>query len=159
MDCHFLLQGIFPTQGSNPGLPHRRQTLYRLSHQGSDLTLKVGLIQTPELFLPSLSPLSHAQLFANPWTVACQAPLSLGFSGKNTGVGSHSLLQGILPTQGLNSCFWHLMHWQTDSLNTEPHRKPSCQAIVSQTYLLQPNPVKQNPENTVFLKEAESLKN
>ena len=25
--CHFLLQGIFPTQGSNPGLPHCRQTL------------------------------------------------------------------------------------------------------------------------------------
>ena len=33
--CHFLLQGIFPTQGSNPGLPHCRQTLYHLSHQGS----------------------------------------------------------------------------------------------------------------------------
>ena len=29
--CHFLLQGIFPTQGLNPGLPHWRQTLYRLS--------------------------------------------------------------------------------------------------------------------------------
>ena len=35
VDCHFLLQGIFPTQGSNPGLPHYRQMLYRLSHQGS----------------------------------------------------------------------------------------------------------------------------
>ena len=33
--CHFLLQGIFPTQGSNPGLSHYRQTLYHLSHQGS----------------------------------------------------------------------------------------------------------------------------
>ena len=31
---HFLLQGIFPTQESNPGLPHCRQMLYRLSHQG-----------------------------------------------------------------------------------------------------------------------------
>ena len=31
----FLLQGIFLTQGSNPGLPHRRQILYHLSHQGS----------------------------------------------------------------------------------------------------------------------------
>ena len=30
--CHFLLQGIFPTQGSNPGLSHCRQTLYCLSH-------------------------------------------------------------------------------------------------------------------------------
>ena len=27
MGCHFLLQRIFPTQGSNPGLPHCRQTL------------------------------------------------------------------------------------------------------------------------------------
>ena len=27
--------GIFPTQGSNPGLPHCRQILYQLSHQGS----------------------------------------------------------------------------------------------------------------------------
>ena len=33
--CHFLLQGIFPSQGSNPGLPHCWQTLYHLSHQGS----------------------------------------------------------------------------------------------------------------------------
>ena len=32
---HFLLQGIFLTQGSNPGLPHCRQMLYPLSHQGS----------------------------------------------------------------------------------------------------------------------------
>ena len=31
--CHFLLQGIFPTQGSNPGHQHCGQTLYRLSHQ------------------------------------------------------------------------------------------------------------------------------
>ena len=31
--CHFILQGIFPTQGSNPGLSHCRQTLYCLSHQ------------------------------------------------------------------------------------------------------------------------------
>ena len=37
MGCHFLLQWIFPTQGSNPGLPHCRQTLYRLSHQGQVL--------------------------------------------------------------------------------------------------------------------------
>ena len=30
-----LLQGIFPTQGSNPGLLHCRRILYQLSHQGS----------------------------------------------------------------------------------------------------------------------------
>ena len=36
--CHALLQGIFPTQGSNPGLPHCRWILYQLSHQGSPKT-------------------------------------------------------------------------------------------------------------------------
>ena len=30
--CHALLQGLFPTQGSNPGLLHCRQFLYTLSH-------------------------------------------------------------------------------------------------------------------------------
>ena len=33
--CHFLLRGIFPTQGSNQGLSCFRQILYHLSHQGS----------------------------------------------------------------------------------------------------------------------------
>ena len=38
--CHALLQGIFPTQGSNPGLPHCRQILYQMSHQGSPIILE-----------------------------------------------------------------------------------------------------------------------
>ena len=33
--CHFLLQGIFLTQGLNPDLLHFRQILYHMSHQGS----------------------------------------------------------------------------------------------------------------------------
>ena len=48
-----LLQGIFPTQGSKPGLPRYRRILYQLSQQ-----------------------LSCVQLFVTPWTAACQAPLS-----------------------------------------------------------------------------------
>ena len=35
--CHTLLQGIFPSQGSNPGLPHCRPILCHRSHQGSPL--------------------------------------------------------------------------------------------------------------------------
>ena len=35
-----FLQGIIPTQGSNPGLPHSRQILYQLSHQGSPRILE-----------------------------------------------------------------------------------------------------------------------
>ena len=35
--CHFLVQGIFPTQGSKPGILLCRQILYQLSPQGSPL--------------------------------------------------------------------------------------------------------------------------
>ena len=49
--CHALLQGIFPTQGSNSGLPHCRQILYHLSPQGSPEgqhdTLNTAITQTP----------------------------------------------------------------------------------------------------------------
>ena len=38
--CPALLQGIFPTQGSNQGLLYRRQILYCLSHQGSPRILE-----------------------------------------------------------------------------------------------------------------------
>ena len=44
----FLLQ-IFPTQGLNPALPHGRQTLYQLSHQGSPYSL--ALFQYPVVYL------------------------------------------------------------------------------------------------------------
>ena len=43
------------------------------------------------------------------------------FPGKNTGVGCHSLLQGIFPTQGSNL---RLLHWLADSLPSEPPGKP-----------------------------------
>ena len=43
---HFLLQGIFPTQGSNPGLLNCRQISYHLSHQGSPSYLVRGLENT-----------------------------------------------------------------------------------------------------------------
>ena len=45
VDCHTLLQRIFPTKGSNPGLPHCRWTLYCLSHQGNPRIL--GLVAYP----------------------------------------------------------------------------------------------------------------
>ena len=38
--CHFLLQGIFPTQESDLGLLHCRQVFYHLSYKGSTLIIK-----------------------------------------------------------------------------------------------------------------------
>ena len=58
--------------------------------------------------------LSHVWLSATPWTVASQAVCPWDFPGKNTGVGCHSLLQGIFLDQGSNP---HLLHWQAGSLS------------------------------------------
>ena len=89
--CHSLLWGIFLTQGSNPVLLHFRQICYHLSHQGS----------------PKWKPLSRVWLFATPWTVACQAPLSMEFSRQEYCMACHSLLQGIFLNQGWSL---HLLH-------------------------------------------------
>ena len=65
-------------------------------------------------------------LFATPWTVACQAPLSMGASGKNTAVGCHFLLQGIVLTQGLNLYLLRLLHhrWILYSLSHRGRVRP-----------------------------------
>ena len=64
---------------------------------------------------------------ATSWTVACQAPLSMGFLGKNTGMDYHFLLQEILLTQGSNPGLPHCRlspPLQADSLLTEPPGNP-----------------------------------
>ena len=66
---HFLLQGIFQIQGSNPYLLcllHCRHIVYPLSHQGS-LLISSGSVQS----------LSHVRLFETPWIAAHQASLSI----------------------------------------------------------------------------------
>ena len=55
--CHALLQGIFQTQGLNPGLLHWRWILYRLSHQGSSRILEWVAIPSPgDLPNPGIKP-------------------------------------------------------------------------------------------------------
>ena len=52
-----------------------------------------------------------------PWTVAHQAPLSMGFSMQEIlECVAIFLLQGIVPTQGSNAHLWYLLHWLVDSL-------------------------------------------
>ena len=48
---HCLLQGIFPTQGWNPGLPNCRLILYQLSHQGSPQAYGIEFNYSPSLDL------------------------------------------------------------------------------------------------------------
>ena len=57
--------------------------------------------------------LSCSDSFVTLSTAAHQAPLSMGVSSKNTEVGCHALLLGILLTQGSNPS---LLHWHIDSL-------------------------------------------
>ena len=68
------------------------------SHSQLELSLSFRLIRAYVL--------SWVQLFATPWTVACQALLSMEFSRQEY-LGSHSLLQGIFSTQGLNPGLLH----------------------------------------------------
>ena len=58
----------------------------------------------------------HVSLLADPWTVAHQAPLFMEFSRQEYWSFCHFLLQGIFPSQGLNSPLFRLLHWQAGSL-------------------------------------------
>ena len=102
-----LLQGIFPTQGLNPGLPHCRQILYQLSHKGSPRILEWGGYPFSRgSSKPGIEP-RYPALQADSLPAEPQGKLNI------TGVGSLYLLQWIFLTQGLNLC---LLHWQADSL-------------------------------------------
>ena len=72
-----ILQGIFPTQGLNPGLPHCRWILYQLNHK--------------------VKSLSRVRLFGTPRTVAYQASLSIGFSRQEYWSGLPFPSAGDLP--------------------------------------------------------------
>jgi len=92
---HALLQGVFPTQGSNPCL------LHLLHWQAGSLPLAPP--RKPYIYLY----LSNVKVkVAQSCPTLCD-PMDYTYSpwnspSQNTGVGSLSLLQGIFPTQGLN---------------------------------------------------------
>ena len=103
----FLLQGIFLTQGSNPGLPHCWQILYQLSHREAIEDSLVSKVKS----------LSRVQLFATPQTVAYQSPLSMGFSKQEYWSGLPFPSPGDLPDPGIKPGSPAL---QTDALASEP---------------------------------------
>ena len=62
----------------------------------------------------SISDSIMSNSFAIPWTVSCQAPCPWSSPGKDTGVGSCSLFQGIFLTQGWNPGLLHfrqILYW------------------------------------------------
>ena len=90
--CLSLLQGIFPTQGSKPGLPHCRWILYQLSHQGSPNT---------SIQFSSAQSLSRVRLFATPRTAARQASLSIINSWSSLKLMS---IDSVMPSNHLILC-------------------------------------------------------
>ena len=103
-----LLQEIFLTQESNRSFLHCWQILYQLSYEGS-----TSASESRSVMSDSLQP--H-----RPWN----SP------GQNAGVGSHSLCQGIFPTQGSNPGLPHC-RWLLYQLSDQgrPLRNLSCRGF------------------------------
>ena len=87
------------------------------------------------IFSSMLNCFSCVLFFVTLWTIACQAPLSIGFSRQEYWSRLHSLLQGKFPIQGLSPAL------QTDCLPSEPLGKPIFQDFV-------PDGVKWNTAST-----------
>ena len=71
--CRSLLQGIFPAQGSNPGLPHCRWILYQQSHAGSPYQLylnKIGRNNKVYWRMCRLTQMLHHFVVQGSWALA-----------------------------------------------------------------------------------------
>ena len=113
--CHAFPQGIFLTQGSNPGLLHCRQILYRLSHQGSPcVCVRVRVCVYTQACV--LSHFGCVRLFVISCTVASQAPLSTGLSRQEYWSGLPCPPPGELPDPGIEPMSSAAPALQVDSL-------------------------------------------
>ena len=88
---------IFPTQGSNLGIVHWRQILYNFSHTGKPPNKQ----KNNNHIRSEVKSLSRVWLFATPWTVAYQAPPSMGFSRQECWSGLPFPSPGDLPLHGV----------------------------------------------------------
>ena len=84
-----LLQGIFPTQGSNPGLSHCRQTLCQLNHKRSPIILNYVIVHPKLNKIHLLTILQKAGYSSVGKESACNAgdPSSIPGSGRSAGEG------------------------------------------------------------------------
>ena len=90
-----------------------RQHKVAFSHNSAQVLFSSSWLLPPvNLYLPCMCALSRVWLSVTPWTVAHQAPLSMGFSRQEYWSGLHFLLTGIFLTQGSNLHFLYLLHWR-----------------------------------------------
>ena len=83
-----------------------------------------------------LSCFSHVWLFETPWTVACQAPLSMGFSRQEYWGVFPAPPPGDLPHPGIKMSLLCLWHWQMDSLPLAPPGEPLKECLFSELLCL-----------------------
>ena len=101
---HYLNQGWEPSHILVP-LPTYFSLPLPLPHASTDtLSVTIGSIAFSRSEVKSLS---HVQLFVTPWTVAHQAPLSMGFSRQEYWSGLPFPSPGIFPTQWSTSGLLH----------------------------------------------------
>ena len=109
LGCHFLLQGIFQTQGSNPCLLYCRQIIYHMSNWGSPYS-SPQRTKTPVVLVLVLGCVSSVTklhpTFCDP-TVNCQASLSIEFPRQEYWSGMPLSSSEDIPDPGINSSLWH----------------------------------------------------
>ena len=113
------------------------------NHQTSILWLSLVLLTNSTFICHKrlvLSCFSHVQLFVTHGYQHARLLCLWDSPGKNTGVGSHSILQRIFLTQGSNLRHFHLLHCQAGSLLLAPRGKPlvsfiTCQLLYSSACL------------------------
>ena len=101
--CH-LAQSLSPKTNINQ-LNYFFFFSYNIKKISSQITINFTILSSTKGI-----PVKSTWLFVILWTVACQAPLSMGFSRQNTGVGCYALFQGIFLTQELNLHLLCLLH-------------------------------------------------
>ena len=103
-----LLQGMFPTQGWNPGLPHCGLILYQLSYKGSPRILgSLSLLQRIFPTQESNQGLLHCRQFFTNWAIR-----EAQNSGKCSKMSKNDVLRQILWVYHLLQIYGHLKRWK-----------------------------------------------
>ena len=136
-----LLQGVFPTQGSNSGLPHCRQILYQLSHKGS-----------PRILAWIAYPFSRESSQPKDWTQVSHTAGGFFTSwatreAQEYWSGGPSLLQWIFPTQESN---WGLLHCRRNLYQLSHQGTPNIQKPV--IFLYTKTQISERENKTILLK-------
>ena len=125
--CLFIKMGVLTDHKTRKS----RDDQYFTSFIQADLRMMTGictivLCVCAQLCLTRCDPMDCV-----PWTARLLCPWDV--PGKNIVVGCYFLLQGIVPTQGLNSHLLHFPQWQSDSLPLTPS---GVKEVYNQNYWL-----------------------